>query len=246
MRARPSLRIRASRQVKRLPELQVVRFCAFCPSANTDGAASGAMAVLSCSRILPSSLPSSGADQILQSLHHHLGAAVRRRSHSVRRPSDPLPPPPSSIRLTGLTHTHSFSPSFPRRLSWQKMVICGLATERAGGAACQAGDGAAQRSGGRARAEGRSGSIKKTEIIKIMILLSLVRIAMRCKPSRAGPVRAAQGRVILTRAHAAIAAQSFFKIVRSNKFFVLKLSTANHAATPHFLLLPGRVMRPCC
>ena len=52
-----------------------------------------------------------------------------------------------------------------------------------GGAACQAGDGAAQRSVG--RAEGRSGSIKKTEIIKIMILLSLVRIAMRCKPGRA-------------------------------------------------------------
>ena len=50
-----------------------------------------------------------------------------------------------------------------------------------GGAACQAGDGAAQGT----LAEGRSGSIKKTEIIKIMILLSLVRIAMRCKADRA-------------------------------------------------------------
>ena len=125
-------------------ELQVVRFCAVCPPANTDSAASGAMAVLSCSCILPSS----GADQILQSLHHHLGAG-RRRSHSVRRPSDPLPPPPSSIRLTGLTHTHSFLPSFlpsPSVMAKNGNLRVGHGT---GGAACQAGDGAAQRSAGR-------------------------------------------------------------------------------------------------
>lgn len=106
-----------------------------------------------------------------------------------------------------------------------------------GGAACQAGDGAAQRSGG--RAEGRSGSIKKTEIIKIMILLSLVRIAMRCKPSWAGPVRAAQGRVILTRAHAAIAARPFFQ----NRLLqqILRAQTVNCESCSHSTLFiaPG-------
>ena len=67
--------------------------------------------------------------------------AVSSSSSRRRPPPKPFSPssvgstaaaaPPSSIRLTGLTHTHSFPPSFPRRLSWQKMVICGLATERA-------------------------------------------------------------------------------------------------------------------
>ena len=60
--------------------------------------------------------------------------------------------------------------------------------EAAAAAACQAGDGTAQREvPGQADADGqaggRSGSIKKTEIIKIMILLCEVRtIAMQARP----------------------------------------------------------------
>ena len=107
---------------------------------------------------------------------------------------------------------------------------------------------------------GRSGSIKKTEIIKIMILLPMRTAAPRIAV-QARPGSTAQGRAILTRAHARTAheashsrplspavanvARPFFsKILDSDdifsaSFFVLELSTAPHAVTRYFLLLPA-------
>ena len=108
----------------------------------------------------PPFLPSCRTDQILQSLHHHHGA--ERRSHSGSRH-------PRLGLDRSLSHTLR---SFAVTAKNGNLRVGHVAAA----AACQAGDGTAQRARGAGadeRARGRSGSIKKTEIIKIMILLSL-------------------------------------------------------------------------